>query len=131
MGEGGQRITRREVMARMSGAVLGSALVPQMLSAEVAGQSDPQRKHVGGSSKQPNILWITTEGVPLKVLSCYGSQLMSTPHIDRIAREGMRFENSFVTNALCAPSRAALLTGKYDHLNGMVSNPPPGRPRKE
>ena len=98
-------------------------MVPQVLSAEVGGQSEPQRQSAGGDSKRPNILWITTEGVPLKVLSCYGSQLMSTPGLDRIAREGMRFENSFVTNALCAPSRAALLTGKYDHLNGMVSNP--------
>jgi arylsulfatase A-like enzyme len=123
LGEDAHRITRREVLARLSGAALGSALVPQMVSAEVGGQSEPKRQEVGGSSKRPNILWITTEGVPLKVLSCYGSQLMSTPHIDRIAREGMRFENSFVTNALCAPSRAALLTGKYDHLNGMVSNP--------
>ena len=66
-------------------------------------------------AKRPNILWITTEGVPLKVLSCYGSQLIQTPNIDRIAREGMLFRNSFCTNALCALSRASLLTGKYDH----------------
>jgi len=56
-------------------------------------------------------------------LSCYGSQLIKTPNIDRIANEGMRFENSFTTNALCAPSRATLLTGTYNHLNGMVANP--------
>src|SRR5574340_463883 len=72
---------------------------------------------------KPNIIWITTEGVPVSVLSCYGSQFIKTPNIDRIANEGMLFTNSFCTNALCAPSRATLLTGKYSHLNGMLSNP--------
>ncbi|HVT85732.1 MAG TPA: sulfatase [Chitinophagaceae bacterium] len=72
---------------------------------------------------KPNIIWITTEGLPLKVLSCYGGTLIQTPNIDRIAKEGMLFRNSFCTNALCAPSRATLLTGKYSHINGMISNP--------
>ena len=123
MGEGGNRITRREVLARLGEAALGSALIPHGVSGEIRRSGVSRRQDADGPSKRPNILWITTEGVPLKVLSCYGSQLMSTPHIDRIAREGMRFDNGFVTNALCAPSRATLLTGKYNHLNGMVSNP--------
>ena len=76
-----------------------------------------------GSSQQPNILWITGEGVPVQALSCYGSRLIETPHIDRIAREGMRLENAFCTNALCAPSRATLLTGTYSHVHGMFGNP--------
>lgn len=74
-------------------------------------------------NSRPNIIWITTEGLPLKVLSCYGGTLIETPNIDRIAKEGMLFENSFCTNGLCAPSRATLLTGKYSHLNGMLANP--------
>lgn len=73
-------------------------------------------------NSRPNIVWITTEGVPVSVLSCYGSKLIQTPNIDRIAKEGMLFKNSFVTNTLCAPSRATLITGKYSHLNGMISN---------
>jgi arylsulfatase A-like enzyme len=80
-------------------------------------------KNSDNKADKPNIIWITTEGVPLKVLSCYGGTLVKTPNIDRIAREGMLFRNSFCTNALCAPSRATLLTGKYSHLNGMRSNP--------
>ncbi|MEO8962329.1 MAG: sulfatase-like hydrolase/transferase [Ginsengibacter sp.] len=56
-------------------------------------------------NSKPNIIWITTEGVPLRVLSCYGSSIMKTPNIDRIAKEGMLFKNSFCNNALCAPSR--------------------------
>ena len=55
-------------------------------------------------------------------ISVYGSNLISTPNIDRIANEGARFNNSFVTNSICAPSRAVLLTGKYSHLNGVLDN---------
>lgn len=116
-------ITRREALAKIGGAALGSTLASSRLPAQTGAQSAPQVKTPRKSNKKPNVLWITGEGVPLKVLSCYGSQLMSTPHIDRIANEGMRFDNSFVTNALCAPSRATLLTGKYSNLNGMLSNP--------
>lgn len=83
--------------------------------------SNANNKNIGKG--KPNILWITTEGLPLKVLSCYGGTLIQTPNIDRIAKEGMLFQNSFCTNGLCAPSRATLLTGKYSHLNGMLANP--------
>ncbi|MGC2636433.1 MAG: sulfatase [Acidobacteriaceae bacterium] len=120
-------ITRREVLARIGSAAVGSALAPGLLPAETSGQAKPTaaepQKPRDAASGKPNILWITTEGVPLSVLSCYGSKLIETPNIDRIARDGMRFENSFTTNALCAPSRATLLTGKYSHLNGMLTNP--------
>ncbi len=106
-------------------------LLASFIFRQVPERHDPNHstKSAPGSSgplkekRKPNILWITTEGVPLKVLSCYGSRLIQTPNIDRIAREGMLFRNSFCTNALCAPSRATFLTGKYDHLNGMLTNP--------
>ncbi|MGH9582585.1 MAG: sulfatase family protein [Bryobacteraceae bacterium] len=117
------KISRGEALKRIGSLALGSNLLP-LLAAQ--GETNSQ------SSGKPNILWITGEGVPLKVLGCYGSQLMSTPNIDRIAKEGMRFENSFVTNALCAPSRATLLTGTYNNINGMISNPgvvPAGEPK--
>jgi len=57
-----------------------------------------------------------------RAISAYGSKLINTPNIDRIAREGIRFNNSFVTNSICAPSRAVLLTGKYSHINGVLDN---------
>jgi arylsulfatase A-like enzyme len=60
-------------------------------------------------------------------ISAYGSKLNQTPNIDRIAREGMRFDNAFVTNALCGPSRACVLTGKYSHVNGFLDNTPKSR----
>jgi arylsulfatase A-like enzyme len=118
------KMTRREAIARLSGAAIGSALTPGLMASEVPQEKRSAAPARGEGSQRPNILWITAEGIPLNALSCYGSQLIQTPHIDRLAREGMRFENSFTTNALCAPSRATLLTGKYSHLNGMVSNPP-------
>ncbi|HWA93982.1 MAG TPA: sulfatase [Terracidiphilus sp.] len=116
-------VTRREVLARLGGAALTTALAPHVLSAESSVSGSEEQLATGAPAGKPNILWITTEGVPLKALSCYGSQLIQTPNIDRIAKEGMRFENSFVTNGLCAPSRATLLTGKYSHMNGMLGNP--------
>ncbi len=57
-----------------------------------------------------------------QAISAYGSQLIQTPNIDRIANEGVRFTSSFVTNSFCAPSRAVLLTGKYSHINRLRDN---------
>ena len=79
---------------------------------------------VKGQSKRPNILVIFSDDHAQQAISAYGSKLMPTPNIDRIAREGAIFRNSFVTNSLCAPSRAAFLTGKYGHLNGLIDNSP-------
>src|SRR5665213_1428444 len=104
MSDGRDSITRREALAKLGGAALGSAFAPAFLSAQNAPANAPKSTSGGHASGKPNILWITGEGIPLKALSCYGSPLIQTPHIDRIANEGMRFENSFVTNALCAPS---------------------------
>jgi arylsulfatase A-like enzyme len=117
------RISRGEALKRIGSLALGPNLLLPILSVHALPGTARQGETTGQSSRKPNILWITGEGVPITALSCYGSRLISTPNIDRIAREGMRFENSFVTNALCAPGRATLLTGKYDHLNGMISNP--------
>ncbi len=72
--------------------------------------------------KQPNILFIMTDDHAEQAISCYGSKLINTPNIDRIAKEGIRFQNSFVTNSICGPSRAAMLTGKYSHKNGFRDN---------
>ncbi|MCQ6558420.1 sulfatase family protein [Paenibacillus mendelii] len=71
--------------------------------------------------KQPNILFIMSDDHASHAMSCYGSKINATPHIDRIASEGMLFENCFCTNSICSPSRAAILTGKYNHLNGVKS----------
>ncbi len=74
------------------------------------------------SAKQPNILSIVCEGVRSDEFSFAGNTLLQTPHMDRISREGCTFQNSFVVNALCLPSRATMLTGLYSHTTGAVSN---------
>jgi arylsulfatase A-like enzyme len=71
------------------------------------------------AAERPNILFIMTDDHAAHAMSCYGSRLNQTPHLDRIAKEGMRFDNCFVTNSICTPSRATILTGKYSHLNGV------------
>lgn len=71
---------------------------------------------------QPNIIFIMSDDHAEKAISAYHDNLVQTPQIDRIAKEGVRFEKSFVTNSICAPSRAVLLTGKYSHLNGLKDN---------
>ncbi|NND08633.1 MAG: sulfatase [Saprospiraceae bacterium] len=73
-------------------------------------------------SQKPNIIFIMADDHAAQAISCYGSQMNSTPNIDRIASEGAWFENCFCTNSICSPSRAAILTGKYSHLNGVRDN---------
>ncbi|NOU93984.1 sulfatase-like hydrolase/transferase [Paenibacillus sp. LMG 31456] len=78
---------------------------------------------------RPNIVFIMSDDHAAHALSCYGSRINSTPQIDRIANEGMRFDSCFCTNSICAPSRAAILTGLYNHLNGVktLGDPLDGR----
>lgn len=75
-------------------------------------------------AQKPNILYIMSDDHAAHALSCYGSKINQTPNLDRLASAGMRFTNCFVTDSLCGPSRAVLLTGKYNHLNGYRDNSP-------
>ncbi|MBE0711308.1 MAG: sulfatase [Candidatus Aminicenantes bacterium] len=74
------------------------------------------------SVRRPNILFIMSDDHASQAVGCYGGRLNRTPGIDRIAREGVRFDNCFCTNGICAPSRAVILTGKHSHLNGVRDN---------
>ena len=71
---------------------------------------------------RPNILFIMSDDHAYQALGCYGSKMNKTPNLDRIAKEGIRFERCFVTNSICGPCRAVILTGKYSHLNGFTRN---------
>ncbi len=72
--------------------------------------------------QRPNILFIMSDDHAYQAISAYGSKLIQTPNIDRIARNGMLFTNACVTNSICAPSRAVILTGKHSHINGKIDN---------
>jgi len=97
--------------AAVSGAAL--SLVPNCAS---IGQM------MGAGGKRPNIIFIMTDDHASHALSCYGSKINKTPNLDRLAKEGMLFENCFCTNSICAPCRAVILTGKYSHINGVIDN---------
>lgn len=72
--------------------------------------------------KGPNIISIMSDDHTANAVGSYGSRINKTPNIDRIANEGIRFNNCFCTNSICAPSRAVILTGKYSHINGVIDN---------
>ena len=76
--------------------------------------------------QKPNIIFMFSDDHACNAISAYPGGLFDkiapTPHIDRIAKEGMLFENSFCANSICGPSRANILTGKHSHLNGFLDN---------
>ncbi|WP_373496470.1 sulfatase [Aquiflexum sp.] len=80
------------------------------------------------AAQRPNILYIMTDDHTQQALHAYGHGLLDSvffPNMNRLAKEGAIFRNSFVTNSICAPSRAVLLTGKYSHINGKIDNVAP------
>ncbi len=70
----------------------------------------------------PNILFIFSDDHAWQAVSAYGSQVIQTPNMDRLASQGMRFDRCLVPNSLCGPSRATVLTGTYNHINGFYNN---------
>jgi arylsulfatase A-like enzyme len=74
------------------------------------------------SQSKPNIVIIISDDHAYQAIGAYGNKLMKTPNIDRIAREGVKFNKAYVTNSICGPSRAVILTGKYSHKNGFKDN---------
>jgi arylsulfatase A-like enzyme len=98
---------RRGLLKRLGGAIGALPFVR-------AGHQD--------AAAAPNLVFIMTDDQRQDALSVYGNRILKTPNIDRIAAEGVRFNQAFVTNALCAPSRASFLTGLYSHTHGVISN---------
>ena len=72
--------------------------------------------------RRPNVVFILTDDQRWDTMSCAGHPLLKTPHMDRLAAEGARFANMFVTTSLCSPSRASFLSGLYAHSHGVVNN---------
>jgi arylsulfatase A-like enzyme len=103
---------RADVSRRDALRVLGSAMA-SLPFAGLRAQSAPAN---------PNILFITTDDQRQDAMSAYGNAILKTPNMDRIAAEGIRFTEMFVTNSLCAPSRVSYLTGLYSHAHGVITN---------
>ena len=111
-------VTRRDVLEgsmAMAGGLLASSVLPAALNAQKP-------------SRRPNLIFFLGEGQRADALSIAGNPILKTPNHDRIGREGVRFENAFCTNALCAPARAVVLTGMYSRSTGALSNEHMNRP---
>src|SRR5690349_6104978 len=89
-------------------AMIGSSLVGELAA----------------DTSRPNIVFIFSDDHAWQAISAYSDarKLNQTPHIDRLARDGMRFDRCLVPNSICGPSRATVLTGKYSHRNGFYNN---------
>ena len=79
--------------------------------------------HAAG--KRLNLLWIMTDQQPVHLVGAYGKAALKTPHLDRIAKEGARFDRYQIAAFPCSPSRACLLTGRYSHHHGVITNDVP------
>jgi arylsulfatase A-like enzyme len=75
-----------------------------------------------GAQRRPNILFVLADQLRAQSVGCYGSEEVKTPHLDKLASEGVLFSNSVANTPVCCPARAIMLTGKYAHRNGMVAN---------
>jgi len=100
-----RRMNRREFLTTAAVAITG---------AFSACRREPHRR--------PNIVFIITDDQRWDCLSCAGHRYLKTPNMDRIANEGVRFANAFVTDSLCSPSRASFLSGVYAHTHGVRNN---------
>jgi arylsulfatase A-like enzyme len=111
---------RRCLSALLLASVLGACSAGKFQAAAPAPLPAPPAR-----DQRPNIVYIMSDDHAVQAVSAFGhpiSQIAPTPNIDRIARNGAKFVNSFVTNSLCGPSRAAILTGKFGHVNGLNRN---------
>ncbi|HVV01810.1 MAG TPA: sulfatase [Verrucomicrobiae bacterium] len=81
------------------------------------------------SSQRPNILFILTDDQRWDTMGCAGNKIIHTPEMDRLARDGVRFDNAFVTTAICAASRASIFTGLYERTHRFTFRTPPLAPR--
>ena len=79
----------------------------------------------GFAQQRPNIIYIMSDDHDNDAISAYNPQFIQTPHIDRLAAEGIKFNKAFVGNSICSPARATLLTGQHSHKNGVKDNRTP------
>ncbi len=113
--DGHRNLDRRELLRMGAGAAALGAMAPLLGLPLLEGCTR-------GVQGPPNILFIFSDDHACQAIGAYGSRIARTPNIDRIALEGALFENSFCSNAICAPSRAVVLTGKFSHVNGKIDN---------
>lgn len=104
------KLTRRDALQSLSGGAAASFLFHGC-------GSTPRT-----AARRPNILFVMTDDQQYTQMSCAGHPVLETPNMDRLAAGGVRFDNAFCTNSLCAPSRATVITGALSHVHGIRGN---------
>ncbi|MBI1338279.1 MAG: sulfatase-like hydrolase/transferase [Phycisphaera sp.] len=114
-----QTFSRREMLARM-----GWTAATVALASCSAVKAESASAHTPGPAAlhRPNIIFILTDDQRYDAMSCMGHPIVKTPNMDRLRREGVLFQNAFVTTSLCSPARASFLTGAYVHTHGVIGN---------
>lgn len=97
-------------------------LIPMAATAVATGANAQAAEQKATEHKPYNIVYIMTDDHTAQMMSCYDKRHISTPNLDRIANDGVKFVNSFVANSLSGPSRACMITGKHSHANGFTDN---------
>jgi N-acetylglucosamine-6-sulfatase len=110
-----ERIGRRDFLKQGSLAGLAAG------STGCAHSTAPRRT-AAPNERRPNFLFVMTDDQNWQALGCAGHPFLRTPNMDRVAREGVTFENAFVTTSVCSPSRASFLTGVHAHVHGVINN---------
>jgi arylsulfatase A len=114
------RITRRELLK--TGLAAGSAALAMTAAGPMGGlfRQIPAARAAG--DPPPNVIIIYCDDLGYGDLGCYGSRAIATPQVDRLAGQGVRLTDYYACNAVCAPSRAGLLTGRYPFRSGIIGN---------
>ena len=112
------RFSRRRALQLMGAGAAGLSL-PAAIAQAARQAGEPASK---APADAPNIIFIMTDDQARDAVGIYGNDILATPNMDRIGAEGIRFNQAFVTNSICAPSRASFLTGLYSHTHGVTSN---------
>src|SRR2546423_3168132 len=111
--------------ARFRIHLVGMLLLSSVILAGSSGcsaHSEPRPSASNSAPAPPNIIFILTDDPRWDAVGCMGHPFLKTPNLDRIAREGAKFTNYFVTIPLCSPSRACILSGQYAHKHGIIDN---------
>lgn len=114
--------TRRTFLKAAAGGALAAGLSAAFPGCKGEPAGSLTDKAPAPAAARPNVLFILTDDQRWDTMGCAGHPFLKTPNLDRLAAEGVRFANAFVTTSLCSPSRTSFLSGLYAHTHGVINN---------